>query len=309
MKITKIFTLLLCMMLFFGSITAQQITTVDPPEGEQGTTLNVTISGQNTHFAQGSQTVYFNQGSSTLWPTYFFPVNDLALQAQFAISYSTPLGYWDVNVYNAFDGHLVKTDGFLVKLNPNQPMIVKADPDTAKQGDFLTVTISGQNTNYFAQGTETVWFTQGSGTTIYPDSVNIISNTQIDADFTIPMFAALGYYNVNTFDLIDGYLTKADGFRILPYSVSLKELDEFVDYEIFPNPIINSLFVKINPIQKTSISISIFDICGRTIFSMGEKAISSLYIKEIDFSNIRKGTYFVRISAGTLSETRIVIKE
>ena len=68
------------------------------------------------------------------------------MQSQFTISNSTPLGYWDVNVFNALDGHLVKTDGFLVKTNPNAPMIVMADPDSAKQGDNLSVTISGQNT-------------------------------------------------------------------------------------------------------------------------------------------------------------------
>ncbi len=309
MKEILILTISFLLLTFSADLTAQQITTVDPPEGEQGTTLGVTISGQNTHFAQGSQTVYFNQGSSTLFPNYFFPNNDLSLQAQFSITNTTPTGYWDVNVFNGIDGHLIKTDGFLVKIDPNQPMIVKADPDSARQGDNLQVTISGQNTSFFAQGTETVWFSQGSSTTIYPTSVNIVSNTQIDADFAIPMLAPLGYYDVNSFDTIDGYLIKTNGFNILPYAVSLKELDKILSYEIFPNPVINSLTIKIQPKQETSFTISIFDLGGRTIFKLGKKSVSSLYEKEIDLSNISPGTYFVRIISGLSSETKIVIKE
>jgi len=309
MKTFILYTITIFLAILSINLSAQQITTVDPPESEQGTTLGVTISGQNTHFAQGSQTVYFNQGSSTLFPNYFFPNNDLSIQSQFTITNSIPIGYWDVNVFNATDGHLVKKDGFLVKIDPNQPMIVKADPDSAKQGDNLTVTISGQNTNFFAQGTETVWFSQGSSTIIYPNTVNIISNTQIDADFAIPVFATLGYYDVNTFDTIDGYLMKPDGFKILPYAVSVTELEEVISYEIFPNPVVNYLSIIIRPKQETSLSISVFDLGGRTIFKLGEKTISSYYKKEIDLSNISPGTYFVRITSGISSETKIVIKE
>ena len=309
MRPLLIFITTIVLVTLSVNLAAQKITTIDPPEGEQGTTLNVTISGQNTNFGQGSQTVYFNQGSSTLWPVYFYPLNDQAIQAQFSIFYSTQTGYWDVNVYNDIDGHLIKSDGFLVKLNPNQPMIVKADPDSAKQGDNLSVTISGQNTNFFAQGTQTVWFTQGSATTIYPVNVNIISNTQLDANFVIPIFATPGYYDINTYDTVDGYLIKPDGFKILPNTVLLTELEEVLGFEIFPNPVVNTLFINIQSKQETSFSISVFDLGGRTIFNFIEKAVSSSIKKEIDMSDISPGTYFLRISSKESSETKIIIKE
>jgi len=308
MKKTQYLILLICLFTFSG-VFSQQLTTVNPAEGERDNTLGVTISGQYTHFAQGSQTVYFNQGSSTLFPNYFFPIDDQNMQTQFSISNSTPLGYWDVNIFNAIDGHLIKTDGFLVKENPNQPHIVMADPDSAKQGENLKVTITGQNTSFFAQGTETVWFSQGTGTIIKPTNATVVSNTQIDADFAIPLFAPLGYYDVNTFDLIDGHLMKPDGFKILKNTVSLKEIDDLLQYDIYPNPITRFVNVRINPKLPTTISITLLDIGGRTIYISRQKIISSLYETTIDLSNISKGTYFMRINAGTATETKLIIKE
>jgi hypothetical protein len=231
------------------------------------------------------------------------------MQTQFNISYSTPLGYWDVNIYNTIDGHLVKTNGFLVKPDPNQPHIVKADPDTAMQGSSLKVTITGQNTSYFAQGTETVWFTQGTATSIHPTNVTIVSNTQIDADFAIPLFAPLGYYDINTFDLIDGYLVKPDGFKVVKNSVSVEEISSVLDYDIYPNPVSDQINIFIQPGNEISFSICLFDIGGRTIYLSGNKKISSEHHEKIDMSELTPGNYFIRINSGAASETKLVIKK
>jgi parallel beta-helix repeat protein len=89
-------------------------------------------------------------------------------------------------------------------------------PDTAQQGESLAVTITGQNTNFTqGSGTTGVWFSQGSPTVnIFATSFLPSSDTLLSADFDIPGDAAVGLWNMNVQDDIDGTLTLADGFTI-----------------------------------------------------------------------------------------------
>ena len=54
-------------MLCIGISNAQTISNVNPSIAMEGTTINVAISGQNSNFQQGTTTVWFNQGSSTIY--------------------------------------------------------------------------------------------------------------------------------------------------------------------------------------------------------------------------------------------------
>ena len=55
-----------------GGVAAQYLTGVSPSSATAGQQLSVTISGQGTHFAQGTNTwAYFAQGSSTfIYPSW-----------------------------------------------------------------------------------------------------------------------------------------------------------------------------------------------------------------------------------------------
>ena len=99
-------------------------------------------------------------------------------------------------------------------INTPVPQIVSIDPNTAQQGDSLSVTITGQNTNFTqGSGTTRVWFSQG-GVTIEADTFLPTSDTSITADFTIPIDATTGLWDVNVEDDIDGTLTLVSGFDV-----------------------------------------------------------------------------------------------
>jgi len=212
---------------FFGfdpSVT-HGISNVSPNNGNLGQTLTVSISGQGTSFGQGTSTtnVWFDQGSSTLiYPTTTSVINSGQVDANFIFPNSIPTGFYNVNVVNSIDGQMTVPNGFLLNPNPNPPYIDSITPFTAGQGQVLTVTISGQHTN-FSQGTTTanVWFSQGTSTLIYPDNMTVISDTKISAGFTIPSNALLGFYDVNSYDDLDGQLTLSGGFHITGCTFSL----------------------------------------------------------------------------------------
>jgi hypothetical protein len=164
-----------------GKLSAQTISNVTPSIGMEGTTINVAISGQNSNFQQGTTTVWFNQGSSTIYASSVNVSSNTGLIAQVGIPYGTPLGLYQTNVQDPIDNTISLANSFTVVANPNSPTIVNVNPSSTMEGTSLTVAISGQNTN-FQQGTTTVWFNQGSST-IYASNVNVNSLTSLDAFF------------------------------------------------------------------------------------------------------------------------------
>ena len=187
-----------------------------PSGADQGESLTIGISGQNTNFGQSTSTLlWFSQGSVTIIPDFTTVASSTLMTGDFTFSYAHPPGYYDVLYYDLIDGTLMLNQGFLLGPGPNQPLIVTVNPNSAQRGDVLSVAISGQNTA-FDQGSSTIplWFVQGSET-ILPTSMTISSSTELIADFTIPQSASLGYYNVELLDPVNGYLSKVDGFNVL----------------------------------------------------------------------------------------------
>jgi len=222
-----------------GISFSQFISSINPSNANLGQSLPVSISGQNTNFGQGTSTtnVWFSQGPTIIFPSNTTIINTNDLTANFSFPNSLPTGYYDVNVSNSIDGIMTVPNGFLLNPNPTPPVIIAAAPDSAKQGQSLTVTITGQYTN-FTQGTSTanVWFQQGTSTLIFPSMINVVSDTKIIADFTIPFNAPTGYYDVVTLDDIDGLLVLPNGFYVDSLITDVEEFSLDNSVEIYPNP-------------------------------------------------------------------------
>lgn len=193
-------------LLFFTMINSygQTILTVNPDTGYQGETLIIELSGQNTHFLQGSQTIWFNQGSSTLYPFQYSinAIDNNNISAAFML-YGA-VGLWDVNIENSVDGLITKNNGFEVLASPFQAEITAVEPDTIFEGQNLTISLSGQYT-HFLQGTQTIWLSQASST-IYAINVNVVSDTIIETYFSIPCETQEGNWIVNLSNMVDGFL-------------------------------------------------------------------------------------------------------
>lgn len=101
---------------FFGN--TQNITSVTPPIAEINQTLLVTISGQSTHFAQGTNTISFSQGTNTILFSQGTNtiVSDSTIEATFAFNYPS-LSHGDqldLNVNNSIDGLLLYPNAITV---------------------------------------------------------------------------------------------------------------------------------------------------------------------------------------------------
>ncbi len=109
------------------------------------------------------------------------------------------------------------------------PTISSIVPDSAMQGQLLTVTITGQNTNFTvasASGTlnnvNSVWFSQGTST-INATNFLATSATNLSASFAIPSNAFVGNWNVNVTPTTGSIATLNNGFIVTAPQLSLTE--------------------------------------------------------------------------------------
>lgn len=200
--------------LLTNALSAQSLTNISPDEGMQGETLQLTISGQNTHFDQAtSVSVNLQQGSATIiYPFEIFTQSDQTLNAVFGFTWANDPGVYDLRVANEIDGVMMMYDAFEVMENPVQPELVSIVPNTGQQGEMLEVLISGQNT-HFQASTTTVALKQGT-ITIYPLYSESMSDTEISSAFSFSNYHPTGLYDVYTYNDIDGELLLEDSFTL-----------------------------------------------------------------------------------------------
>ncbi len=92
--------------------------------------------------------------------------------------------------------------------------ITQVNPSSACLGQTLDVTISGQGTS-FTQGTNTIssWFSQGSNT-INANTITVLTDSTISANFSIPSNANAGLWDVNIIDGQSQQYLISSGFTI-----------------------------------------------------------------------------------------------
>jgi Secretion system C-terminal sorting domain/PKD domain len=101
---------LLDSIFHINGIAQPSIASVSPNVTKPGETLNVTITGKNTHFKQASSTVYigynFNQGSSTLLINSTQIINDTSIVINITVPKNISLGYYPIYIQNDIDDQL-----------------------------------------------------------------------------------------------------------------------------------------------------------------------------------------------------------
>tara|TARA_B100001287_G_scaffold42180_1_gene31307 strand:+ start:71617 stop:74454 length:2838 start_codon:yes stop_codon:yes gene_type:complete len=136
----KIYSLILSVILASG-FYSQSLTAITPSSANQGETLDVTITGQNTNFSQASSTslsLYFefNQSSSTINVSNILASDDNTLTASISVPEDETLGSYDLIVYNNVDGNLSLAGGFEITETPPSGPIYVEDFESATGGNL-----------------------------------------------------------------------------------------------------------------------------------------------------------------------------
>ncbi len=190
------------------------IALVNPSGGQQGQLgLSVAITGQFTHFVQGTTQASFAAGITVASLT----VNSAtSLTAVLNIDPAASVGMSSVTVTTGSEV-VALANGFTV--NPGTPILTHVSPNSGQQGQQnLSVVITGQFT-HFVQGTSTASF--GSGITIISLTVN--SPTNATAVLNVSPTATVGSANVS---LATGseVVMLANGFTVTPGTPAITQV-------------------------------------------------------------------------------------
>jgi alpha-D-ribose 1-methylphosphonate 5-triphosphate synthase subunit PhnH len=164
------------------------LTQVNPNTGQQGQqNLSVTLTGQFTHFVQGTSVASFGAGITVVSVTVSSATSAVAL---LNVAATAAAGTRNVSVTTGAEV-VTLTNGFTV--TNGTPVLTLVNPNTGQQGQQnLSVTLTGQFT-HFVQGATTASF--GAGITVA--SLTINSAASATAVLNISATAIAGVYNVN----------------------------------------------------------------------------------------------------------------
>ncbi|HAS04340.1 MAG TPA: hypothetical protein DCR71_01020 [Dehalococcoidia bacterium] len=174
------------------------VTYVEPNQGRQGETLNITITGAN--FA-GANALHFGTGVSV---NGFNVLSSNQIAANISISSDAPTGVRDVTVSTS-GGSYTLPNGFAIK--QALPVITSVAPASGNRGANLTVTFNGNNLD----GATSVVFGEGVEVTGFSG----ISSTQLRVNIVIRSDAVTGSRDIS--------VTTPGGSFTLPGSFIIKQ--------------------------------------------------------------------------------------
>jgi len=176
---------------FCVSQGAEQITSVSPLQGVQGSTLQVTIVGSATNFVAGETQVSF--GDPNFQVGQINVVDATHLTVPVAITTSATTGFKTVTVTTLGQ---IATQQYSFTVDPGVGTLNEALPNQAEQGaplasnPPLVIRLIGQYTHFDSASTATF----GAGITVV--SIAPVSTTEVDATITIDPLSYTGGRNV-----------------------------------------------------------------------------------------------------------------
>lgn len=191
-----------------------QITLIEPDQGHQGDSLEVAISGQGTHFSEGSVTVKFRQGSYTLYPYYSEVLDDDHLNAMYYINPYAPLGNYDFEYFSDMYGYAQTVNAFeVLPPLPPDPEILSVNPDEGFQAIEITMAVVAENTHFLSGSGLEVWFSYDT-LTHNVDTLMPFSEEGMVIQFMFPYTAPLGEWSLNVYNDEDSLLVAENVFLL-----------------------------------------------------------------------------------------------
>lgn len=283
-----------------------QLIGIEPDSAQPGDNLEVSISGQNTNFTQGTgTTVWLNMGYNFIYPYSTTVINDELVNASFYIDNNEITGSYDVNTHNWANGNLVLPDGFTIY---NEiPSLTYINPTSAYLGDWIEILIYGENTNFLDADDCTAWLLKGNQI-IYPETITTLSNDEILADIIIPDDAEAGLWSVYVTNSEDGVMYLSNAFEVIDTITSIRNIELFKMLEVFPNPSTGKIFISYELNGSEDIVLQLCDFYGNTLYQelLNDQVKNQ---KELMIPSIAAGIYYLKLEtkSGVISK-KIIIK-
>jgi len=255
-----------------------ELISVTPNNADQGSSAELSITGQNTQWSGTSPDVRLRKTGSPsdiIEAGNVLVINNSMLEADFSFAPSATPGTYDLLVDD-----LVLASAFTV--NQLIPSLVSVVPNIAGQGELVELTITSMNTFWFGSTPSVSMTFSGSlPTTIEASSVSVVSNTSLLAVFNIPADATVGLWDINVDDLV------------LPESFTITLVESVLSWSadqlrLSPNPATNVVRITVNE----SANVKFRSLNGQVVLESQVTSGTSV----IPVAQLNKGIYLVEVN-------------
>lgn len=285
---------IIALLIFLPSLGfAQKSVTVTPATANRNQNLVVSITGTQTNFSVGSNTLnFFIQGSPTnmVSARQLTPLNDTLMGAAVFVQGSATLGAYTYQYQNPVDGLVNGSGNFIVGNSNTNPEIVSMSPAIGHINQTLSVTVTGTRTQ-FTQGSATMQliqmgsptaFIQINGYTVVNDS-NLLLNLQIDPN------ARRGMYDFYLLNRAHS-LQKTNAFEVT-WPIGLEEKKIASEVKVYPNPAKEEITIE----AKDIVEVQILDMQGRSVQTESLPEPSDKTTLSIDAAILPKQHYILKV--------------
>lgn len=288
-------------LLLSAGLAAQSISGVTPSVGNQGQTLPIIISGQNTAFTQGSVSMMLSQGSYTIGQgsatgfSNIVVVNSSSVSANLSVPGGAPLGYYDLYMYGAGSSTLNKMMAFEVMQPSGASLAVW--PTGTQPGNVVSATFVVNSANFKSsaqQVIEKVWLSLGNEVITDVSNINVLNPTTFTADINVPAGTTQGLWDVNVYTDDEVMYTNTQAFDI-DNTFSRKEYSN-VNFKVYPNPVTSELIASFDG-EYANMDIQIFDLSGKPVSNYSYNVEVQETQVKVNTENLAKGSYMIHFIA------------
>ncbi|MFO7370712.1 MAG: T9SS type A sorting domain-containing protein [Bacteroidales bacterium] len=192
-----------------------EILSINPDTIVQGELLSVEITAGNIDFTQGSNVITLSQGTVFVRQLQPSSTSPTSLTADVLLNIDHPEGLYDVSIWNtAADVTMTMAGGIFVKPDLSAASLSQVSPLDAEQGETITMTLQGNNTNFISSGANNEVWLIGADEGIAATGVNAEDSETLTAEFSFTYGHPSGIYSVNLRNSYDGTITFEDPFTL-----------------------------------------------------------------------------------------------
>ena len=282
-------------------VNIPSLTTVSPSNGMRGETLDINITGLNTHFKFGSNlSVSFLQGNIPLLVNSVIATSNTSLIANITINSIKNLGFYRVTVFDPMSGSINIDSAFQVKPSA---FLLSAKPNRISEAQTTNIKITGTKTNFTLGLNSVTFFYHDSATSaIQVNSYNAANDSTINCNITFKSSVINGNYDIHISDYIDGNLILHNALA-LAIATGIDQVQKNnASVSMYPNPANEVINISFAP-QPVEVTIAVYEMTGRLLKSVTTNKNST----SLDVSDLKNGIYFVTLSGKELNTSRKII--
>lgn len=298
----KLLTTALAISLTTG-LMAQSISGMSPGVGNQGQTLPIIISGQNSSFHQGIGAMYLSQGTYTIGQgsstgfTNITIVNPTTISATLSIPANANLGFYDLLVPRTGTSTLNKFMAFEVRQPSGSQVVVSPNGGQPGKTVNATFTVSGATFKSSTQQTiEKVWLSMNGEIITDISNIQVVNATTFTADVAIPAGATEGLWNVNVYADDKVMYSANHGFEV-DNTFSRQEYAN-THFKLYPNPVSDVLTATFD-IHLSNLDVQITTLDGKVVSPYSYKVSVEEKSVKVNLENLPKGVYMVQFTSNS----------